>query len=1292
MPENSRVHELVEEVLDSERTPEEVCRDTPELIPAVRKRLVQVQRLGLQLDELFGEDHIPPAMTAGYVTDAELPEIDGYQIEAVIGRGGMGVVFKARHLKLNRTVAVKTMRAGAYACPEELARFRREAEAVAALRHPNIVQIHDAGEIAGHPYFTMEYVEGGTLAASLANNPLPARRAAELLAILASAVQFAHQSGFLHRDLKPANILLTPDGAPRITDFGLVRAVNADPELTRSGVPVGTPKYMAPEQAAGRTHEVGPAVDVYALGAVLYEMLTSRPPFDGQSMPEVVQKVVHDEPPPPSRLNANIPRDLETICLKCLQKSPARRYASAQDLADDLHRFLDGKPVVARPVNTLERAVKWIRRRPATASLIAAMLAALGTAAAAGVWLWQQDVGRAAAVAQRETKARKALDDDLRRFDELRHEERWDDALQLLMLTSARVPEVNSPLYEKRFHQAQSDCRIAKDLESARESYPLLPSGTVDYQQRARDFRKALERAGFQLDNHVETSAAQIRSSAIRDQLVAFLDESAVLAHVLNDKSSAEQYLKTARLADQGSLWRDRFRDASRWRDSNHLQELAATAFTSTPAPSEHQLSLLGLLLREEGDFGQTIHLLNEACRRQPRNFWVHREMGFMQFRMGRSQNAAGYFRAALALRPNNAAGHEGLALCMATLQQSNEAISARRRAVECAPDVGAARTNLVVALAKAGYWNEAEAECRSALKLDPTNYFPPLRLALVLQKNGRLEEARLAALKAAEIAPEVAEVQHAVSAICTRLARHEEVISAYRKLINSKPPYSQVDHFLARELAAVGRWEEAITELQAAIARKDSPEFHLEMGKLYQAHGKTDAAIEAFQKVTFKGKSHWVWESMATIRLEQGRFGEARTTYQSVLRLKLKDEEERRVRQRQLDLCNSLLAIENKLPTIFAGKERPTDAPTQRALAEWCLKHKRLTAMAAELYGSAFTMQPSLADDLETGNRYDAACAAALAGCGMGEDVAKLGDEQRTALRKSALDWLTEEYKAFAERHRLGKRGDRNILATAVRSWLKNGDLACVRGEAGLAKLPAEEQRVWQALWKDVAALAERDPAAKFKQAQAHADRQEWKQAARCYAEAMDLESTDDADIWFEYAASQLLAGDRAGHRRACEHMLSQCQPKGPMRPYLVARAWTLAPVSEIQMKHLYVAESEVNRNQAEFLAATQLGAMMFRKDYTKLAVRTLESGLVSEGRPGRAVSNWLWLALCHHKMARTSEARRRLAKATDWLDQQGGRMPLDPDTTGANRHNWLEAHVLRREVEMLLSTSSSK
>ncbi len=302
--------------------------------------------------------------------EAIFPEVEGYELLAELGRGGMGVVYKARQHRLRRLVALKMIRAGSLAKPEDLARFRVEAEAVANLRHTNIIQIFDIGEIGGLPFVTLELLEGGSLAGLLAGTPQPEGSSAELITTLARAIHVAHEAGIVHRDLKPSNILFSSDGTPKITDFGLAKRLEEDGH-TETGQVMGSPSYIPPEQAEGRAKEVSAATDVYALGAILYEMLTGRPPFKGVTPMETVFKVLREDPVPPSRLQSQVSRDLETICLKCLAKEPYKRYASAEALALDLDRYSSGQPVRARRTPFWERGLKWVRRRPTTSSLSA---------------------------------------------------------------------------------------------------------------------------------------------------------------------------------------------------------------------------------------------------------------------------------------------------------------------------------------------------------------------------------------------------------------------------------------------------------------------------------------------------------------------------------------------------------------------------------------------------------------------------------------------------------------------------------------------------------------------------------------------------------------------------------------------------------------------------------------------------------------------------------------------------------------------------------------------------------
>ncbi|MGF1582155.1 MAG: protein kinase [Gemmataceae bacterium] len=337
--------------------------------------------------------------------------IADHDILAELGRGGMGVVYKARELSLGRVVALKVILAGDHAGPHQTARFRAEAEAVAKLHHPNIVQIYGFGEHNGIPYFSLEFVDGGNLAQKVRGIPQPPQEAAELIECLARAIHTAHLEGLVHRDLKPANILLTSSGEPKITDFGLVKRLEESELLTQTGSILGTPTYMAPEQALGHPKQVGPLADVYALGVMLYELLTGRPPFLGANTFDTIHQVRHAEPVALRQFQSKIPRDLETICLKCLQKDPTKRYGSALKLAEDVRRFLNDEPIEARPVGRAEQFWKWTKRSPRTALAIGVVLLAVIVTTGMGVWSYiqVQESARQARVAADEARSKLEL-------------------------------------------------------------------------------------------------------------------------------------------------------------------------------------------------------------------------------------------------------------------------------------------------------------------------------------------------------------------------------------------------------------------------------------------------------------------------------------------------------------------------------------------------------------------------------------------------------------------------------------------------------------------------------------------------------------------------------------------------------------------------------------------------------------------------------------------------------------------------------------------------------------------
>ena len=807
MSADPRVRSLVEEILETHRTPEDVCQACPELLPQVLDRLRRLRELEAQVDSLFP--------TSGSATgpfappDGKRPEIPGYDVQAMLGRGGMGVVYKARHLRLNRLVALKMLLAGTYARADERARFQREAEAVASLHHPNIVEIYDVGDDEGFPFFTMELLEGGSLAQALSGTPQPARQAAALLTTLAEAVQVAHQAGIVHRDLKPSNIMLTGAGTPKIADFGLARHFEGEPALTLSGIRLGTPSYMAPEQVSGKAGTIGPATDIYALGALFYEMLTGRPPFRGESAAETERQVIQEEPVSPSRLNTKMPRDVETICLKCLSKEPQRRYSSAAALADDLKRFAEGRPIQARPVGWGERAWRWCRRNPTVAALLITALALVGLASGGAVWLVQQ-----------RAELRNEIISTMGQAVRLREGFHFHEARQLLEQVRQRVERAGSKDLRRQVNQATADVILAQRLDDARAQAATLVNadGLHDPATAEPLYLSAFADAGLGREGDAsETIAAAVRARAVRAEIVAALDDWASMTRELR---RLEWLLSVARGADPDAV-RDRLRQPELWLDPARLTRVARELKVAELSPQ--LATAVGRVSRTRG--GEAIALLTATQNRFPQDFWVNFELALTLNQERRWDEALGYSRAALALRPDSSASYNGLGEILRSMGRVDEAINALERAVRLDARNLPAHSNLARALDYKGRRDAAIEHYVQALSIAPRSSVLHNDLGLVLLGNRRLDEAIEHMRQSVSIDPKSARAHLNLSVALFRKGRADEGFDHVQQSVSLDPNFAAGHYSFGHRLRDRGRLAEAIGHLeQAARLEGDNP------------------------------------------------------------------------------------------------------------------------------------------------------------------------------------------------------------------------------------------------------------------------------------------------------------------------------------------------------------------------------------------------------------------------------------------------------------------------------------
>jgi tetratricopeptide (TPR) repeat protein/tRNA A-37 threonylcarbamoyl transferase component Bud32 len=703
----------------------------------------------------------------------ELPYIEGYRILGRLGEGGMGVVYRAEHLALRRLVALKMIRSGSLASADELMRFRIEAEAVARLQHPNIVQVFDFGEQQGLRYLSLEYLEGGSLAGRIAGRVCSPREAAGTIELLARAVHAAHIRGIIHRDLKPHNVLLAADGTPKISDFGLAKLVS-DTDLGSSCMMVGTAGYMAPEQAwgSGPAAEIGPAADIYGLGVILYEMLTGRLPFHGNTPRDTLEQVWTKEPPCPRGFQPSVPIDLETICLKCLQKLPHHRYASAEALADDLARFLADEPIAARPVGRLERLVKWARRRPAVAGLVGVSSAASVALLSITVW-YQVQVNTNYRLAKANLQqAQNAVDQLISRVSieglapvprsENLRRELLETALDLCLKLQAKNP-TDADL-ARQTHRAQRQMADLYQLlgqpERARENYQraiAAHESALQRKQQSPDLRElavAHNNLANLLARQGEAAGAEQAYQQSIDLWKRLISSDANNVDSRRGLAAAQNNLALS-LAARGRL--DEAQELERG-------ALAARELLAEQRPQDGDIALelassrnnLGTILRSLGRYDEAEALLREAA-------------GAMEQGRARYETPAGQFvRASI---ENN------LAAVLAARNKPSEAESiyrtARERFEQLARDfpqieihrqgLADACLNLALLLIEQGQLDEAEANLTRAGEIYGTllEESPRAQLGLLsvrarqsqlLAKRGEFGEAEKIAIQATEL------------------------------------------------------------------------------------------------------------------------------------------------------------------------------------------------------------------------------------------------------------------------------------------------------------------------------------------------------------------------------------------------------------------------------------------------------------------------------------------------------------------------------------------------------------
>jgi serine/threonine protein kinase/Tfp pilus assembly protein PilF len=1013
-----------------------------------------------------------------------------YRLLREVGRGGMGVVYEAEQVSLGRRVALKVLPFAAALDAKQLQRFKNEAQAAAHLQHQSIVPVYGVGSERGVHYYAMQFIDGQTLAALIAGlraapgapavspadvptgpevptppvaaastqppvrDPAFFRTAARLGVQAAEALEHAHQLGVIHRDIKPANLLVDGRGNLWVTDFGLAHCQH-QAGLTMTGDLVGTLRYMSPEQALAKRVLVDHRTDIYSLGATLYELLTLEPAFPASDRQELLRQIAFEEPRRPRRLNKAVPAELEIIALKALEKNPADRYATAQELADDLERFLKDEPIRARWPTPAQRVRKWARRhRPVVGAVAAALALAAVLLAGGGLWLARQQAARQAeterAVTAGVARAETLLaEGDSQSTDPRRWQatvERADLALRWaeeVLAGGEATAELALRVRQSRqaVEEARTDSRLLIELERVQlegsaieigDLYRVSDIGHVYRAQAASRYEALLRGYGVDLARP-EEAAARVRQSRVREALLAALADWNRVANDAALRGPLEDVLERAEPAPDA--FRARWRAALRQRDPGTVGQ---TLLRLAGEPGVHGLPVTDLvnlardLRRNESDrwqkqYAAAERLLRAGLECDRGSFWLHHELGMLLVNLARALQtnasdrwpeeyaaAERLLRAGLERdRGSFCLNHELGELLAFNSHREEEAVAYLTAAAAIRSDSAPSCWYLGIALGNKNDIDGAIREFRAALQIDP-NFIPAHEyLAHDLLKKEDLDGAIRACRKAIQLAPKAADNHFDLGRALYRKGDLDGAMREFRAALECRPNFLIARLNLGQILLDKNDLEGALREYQAAVRlAPTSPDTHIGLG---------DALME---KKDFDGAMR---EYRTALRIHPGH-------------------------------PNAHIGLGGALQ----GKGQ-----LDEAFAEY--------TAAARWYGELFAAQPALADDLSSGHRYNAACAAALAGCGQGKDADQSDTRQRARLRKQALLWLRADLAASNKVVEKQTEKGSPAIASSLAHWLADPDFAGVRGPEALAKLPAAERADWQKLWQEVEALRQR-------------------------------------------------------------------------------------------------------------------------------------------------------------------------------------------------------------------------